>query len=300
MIKQEYLEQVRLLTSILPFIAEEKCFALKGGTAINLFYQNLPRLSVDIDLAYIYFDTRDEAYKNINNALERINSRLNKTGYKAFIRGSLEKKILCSNEKAAIKIEPNYTIRGMIEPPNTLSVCSRAEELFGYTECNVLSKTETYGGKICAALDRQHPRDLFDIYQLFEQKQFNDDIIKGFIVMLLSSPRPIYEILNPNILNQEKIFASEFQGMTDVDFTYKQHIETLKNLIDTVQSKIKSNNRDFLLDFAALTADLKETRIANIDKLPAIKWKVQNLEKLKSINPDKFKKEYQEIKKILD
>ena len=62
----------------------------------------------------------------------------------------------------------------------------------------------------------------------------------------------------------------------------------------------KSCYKDFLLDFAALTADLKETGIANIDKLPAIKWKVQNLEKLKSINPDKLKKEYQEIKKILD
>lgn len=300
MIRQEYLEQAGLLISILPFIAEEKCFALKGGTAINLFYQNLPRLSVDIDLAYIYFDTRDEAYKNINNALERINSRLNKTGCKAFIRGSLEKKILCVNEKAAVKIEPNYTIRGCAEPPNTLALCSRAEELFGYTECNVLSKIETYGGKICAALDRQHPRDLFDVYQLFEHNQFNDDIIKGFIVMLLSSPRPVFEILNPNILNQEKVFASEFQGMTDFVFTYKQHIETLKNLIDTVQSKVKSNYKDFLLDFVSLTSDLKITGITNLDKLPAIKWKVQNLEKLNSINPDKFKKEYREIKKILD
>ena len=179
MIKQEYLNQVSLLVEVLPYIAHEKCFALKGGTAINMFYQNLPRLSVDIDLTYSEFCTRNEAYKNINDALDRINKNLNSVGYKSFIRGDSEKKILCSNEKSTIKIEPNYNARGCIVPPQELSICSRAEDLFGYVDCNVLSKAETYGGKISAALNRQHPRDLFDIYQLFEQNKLDDEIIKG-------------------------------------------------------------------------------------------------------------------------
>lgn len=300
MIKQEYLNQVNLLVEVLPYIAREKCFALKGGTAINMFYQNLPRLSVDIDLTYVEFYPRTEAYKNIDDALDRINKNLNSVGYKSFIRGKAEKKILCSNEKSIIKIEPNYNARGCIIQPQELSICSRAEDLFGYVDCNVLSEAETYGGKISAALNRQHPRDLFDIYQLFEQNKLKDKIIQGFVVMLLSAPRPIYELLNPNISDQENVFASEFLGMTDIKFTYKKHIETLKQLIDYIQHKIKTDYKDFLLDFVSLNINLRNVDIPNFDKLSAIKWKIQNLEKLKSINPDKFAKEYQELKKILD
>jgi predicted nucleotidyltransferase component of viral defense system len=60
--KREYENQVQLLVNCLPVISEYDCFALKGGTAINLFYRNLPRLSVDIDLAYIKFSDRKEAF----------------------------------------------------------------------------------------------------------------------------------------------------------------------------------------------------------------------------------------------
>lgn len=232
--------------------------------------------------------------------MNKINKNLNSAGYKSFIRGNAEKKILCSNDNAAIKIEPNYTVRGFIIQPQELSVCIMAEDLFGYAYCNVLSEAETYGGKISAALNRQHPRDLFDIYQLFEQNKLDDKIMQGFVVMLLSSPRPVYELLNPNILDQEKVFAAEFQGMTALEFTYKQHTETLKQLIDYVQNKVKSNYKDFLLDFVSLNIDLQKVEIPNIGKLPAIKWKIQNLEKLKSINSEKFAKEYQELKKLLD
>ena len=300
MIKQGYLNQVSLLIDVLPYIAREKCFALKGGTAINMFYQNLPRLSVDIDLTYIDFCPRTEAYKNIDEALDRINKNLNSVGYKSFIRGETEKKILCSNEKAIIKIEPNYNARGCIISPQELSICRKAEDLFGYVDCNVLSKAETYGGKIAAALNRQHPRDLFDIFQLFEQNKFDNKIMQGFVIMLLSSPRPVYELLNPNILNKENVFTTEFLGMTDMNFTYDQHTETLRQLIDYVQNKTKSDYKNFLLDFVSLNIDLKDVGIPNFNKLPAIKWKIQNLEKLKSLNPEKFTKEYQELKKILD
>lgn len=50
---EAYQKQVALLMRVLPFIAEEDCFALKGGTAINFFVRNMPRLSVDIDLTYL-------------------------------------------------------------------------------------------------------------------------------------------------------------------------------------------------------------------------------------------------------
>lgn len=196
---------------ILPYIAKEDCFSLKGGTAINLFYSNLPRLSVDIDLTYVHFDSRDVAYTKINDALERINNNLQSLGYKSFVRGDKEKKILCQdNNFATVKIEPNYTLRGCIKEPVNVSICDSAEEFFGYIDFPLLSKMETYGGKICAALDRQHPRDLFDIYQLVQNNGITDEIIKGFVVMLLSANRPLSEIIAPNILDRKSIFFCEF------------------------------------------------------------------------------------------
>lgn len=301
MINQQYLNQVKLLVKILPYIAKESCFALKGGTAINLFYSNLPRLSVDIDLTYIHFDSRDVAYTKINESLERINNNLQELGYKSFIRGDKEKKIICQdNNFATVKIEPNYTLRGCIKEPNIISICDSAEEFFGYIDFPVLSKSEVYGGKICAALDRQHPRDLFDIYQLIQNDAITEDIIKGFVVMLLSANRPLYEIIAPNILDSESVFYSEFQGMSDTDFTYEQHIETLKYLIKMVQGYIRENYKNQLLDFVALNADFASFNIQNLEKFPAVKWKLQNLKKLREINLDKFKQEYHSLKKILD
>ncbi len=67
-----YYRQVRLVVRLLPIIAKEPCFALKGGTAINLFVRELPRLSVDIDLVYLPLDDRETALKNIRAALSRI------------------------------------------------------------------------------------------------------------------------------------------------------------------------------------------------------------------------------------
>ena len=63
-----YRRQVQLLVRTLPLVAQEECFALKGGTAINLFYRNLPRLSVDIDLAYLPLADRAQSLAEIDAA----------------------------------------------------------------------------------------------------------------------------------------------------------------------------------------------------------------------------------------
>lgn len=290
-----------MLVKILPFIAKETCFAIKGGTAINLFYRDLPRLSVDIDLTYINFDPRQYAYNNINSAMESINNNLIKLGYKSLLTGNEEKKIICTDNYnyVSVKIEPNYTLRGCIQEPRVIPVCGNVEEKFGYTENLILSKPETYGGKICAALDRQHPRDLFDIYQMINNNELSNDVVTGFIVMLLSAPRPLYEIINPNILDRVNIYNSEFQGMTDVDFTYEQHVETLKYLIDFLQKRLKDDYKEVLLDFVSLSLELKNLCIPNVENLPAIQWKIKNLQRLKDINSEKFNKEYIELKNIL-
>lgn len=293
---EKYLNQVNLVVSTLQHVSKEDCFALKGGTAINLFYNNLSRLSVDIDLTYLGFEVRDDAYKNINLALERIAKSLNTTGYKATIQGNnIEKKIICSNSEATIKIEPNYIIRGYVHKPEIMITCEAVEDQFGFAEIQIISKPELYGGKICAALDRQHPRDLFDINEYFIKNDFDYELTKGFIAMLLSHDKPLHEILKPNIKDQTEIFEKQFIGMTDSDFTYQNHIETLTRLIKSVRNNIWQY-KDLLLDFVSLKVNLEDFNIPNLDKLPAIKWKIYNLKKLQSSNLEKFKEQYMLLK----
>ena len=69
MINTIYYNQAELLLRILPLIYRQREFALKGGTAINFFFRNLPRLSVDIDLVYLPIEDRATTLQNISNLL---------------------------------------------------------------------------------------------------------------------------------------------------------------------------------------------------------------------------------------
>lgn len=161
-----YLEQARHVVEVLPLVVREAQFALKGGTAINLFESDLPRLSVDIDLTFLPVTDRQTAIREINAALSRIRRDVARAGIEArFSGGEDSRKILCSRGTAVIKIEPNFILRGTVFPARTMETTPRAEELLGYCRMQVLSRDELYGGKFCAALDRQHPRDLFDVAQ---------------------------------------------------------------------------------------------------------------------------------------
>lgn len=173
-----FYKQVQLLARVLPLIDTEKCFALKGGTAINLFYRELPRLSVDIDLLYLPFDKRKEALENIRSALSRLSLRIKKAipGIQVFNTheyGNSLRLILQLNE-IRIKVELSPVIRGTVFPEIRMQVCETVENEFGYAELQVASFPDLFAGKICAALDRQHPRDLFDIKLMLDNEGFTD------------------------------------------------------------------------------------------------------------------------------
>ncbi|WP_202409492.1 nucleotidyl transferase AbiEii/AbiGii toxin family protein [Hufsiella arboris] len=185
--KEEYEQQVRLLVSILPIIDKEKIFALKGGTAINLFYRPFPRLSVDIDLLYLPMDDRETAWQNIKEAFVRIAGGIKKVMPAAKIQNTTLQqedslRIIVSLGDVRIKIELSPVIRGTVFAPQRMSVREEVEKDFGYTEILVASHADLYAGKICAALDRQHPRDLFDVKQLYENEGLTDDLRKTVIV----------------------------------------------------------------------------------------------------------------------
>lgn len=206
---------------MLPEVAKEDCFALHGGTAINLFVREMPRLSVDIDLTYVPIEDRQTSLENISTALIRIKGNVERAIPTALIiHQSADSKLQISNQGAQIKIEVNSINRGVLNTPEKRILCDRAQEEFdAFCEVPVVPFSQLYGGKICAALDRQHPRDLFDVKLLLENEGLTEEIKPGLILTILSSKRPIHELLNPNILDQKAAIVNQFDGMTE-PFSY--------------------------------------------------------------------------------
>lgn len=286
------------MLNVIPEIAKEECFALHGGTAINLFVRNMPRLSVDIDLTYIPIEDRITSLNNINSALERIKLRVEKFIPDIHITHKQdEAKLLISLHNVFVKLEVNTIKRGVLSTPETMNLCSKAQNDFDVSaSIKVVSNGELFGGKICAALDRQHPRDLFDIKYLLENEGYTDEIKKGFFFALLGGSKPIHEILFPNFHDQQIAMEFQFSGMTQESFTYSDFEAIRLNLIKTVHSNLTEKDKSFLLSINNLTP---EWSLYNFERFPAILWKLQNLQNLKETNPDKFQQQCELLKNKL-
>lgn len=275
-----YKNQVALLLQVLPEVAKEKCFALHGGTAINLFIRDMPRLSVDIDLTYIPIEDRDKSLQKIIAALDNIKVNLEKILPDAEI--TLKKEVLklqITTAKAQIKLEVNQINRGILDELVELPLCDKAQEEYdAFCTISVVSMGQLYGGKICAALDRQHPRDLFDVRDLLNNEGFTNDIKKGFILLLLSSNRPLNEMLQPNLIDQREAMVNQFDGMSSEPFTYEDFEKTRATLIDTIQQSLVAKDKEFLISFSNLTPDWS---IYDFERFPAVQWKLQNLKNLR-------------------
>jgi predicted nucleotidyltransferase component of viral defense system len=276
-IAESYRKQVELLLHVLPYVAEVECFVLKGGTAINLFHEKMPRLSVDIDLTYVPMEDRKTAMAGITAGLDRIKEALAKSGRAiettiAPQSDGQESKLLCRSADAQIKVEVNTTIRGCLQPPENKPVVRAVQEEFGlFAAINVVARGELYSGKICAALDRQHPRDLFDVHQLFEKGEITEDIKLGFIAMLAGHNRPVHEMLNPNYQDQRQLFESQFQGMTLVPFTYDDFEVTRERLISEINAALSEEDRQFLMGLTAGEPDWSLCPIAGLEHMSPIK-----------------------------
>lgn len=295
MINQSYINQADLLLQVIPHIATEKTLALKGGTAINLFLRNMPRLSVDIDLTYLPFDTRETALANISYSLGRIRERITKsntgTTVNSYIIEGNDAKLFVQSQNAQIKVEVNTTTRGHIQPVRLLQVNDKVQERFKkFAAIQVISDAELYGGKICAALDRQHPRDLFDVYLLFKESGITEDIKNGFISALLSHMRTMQEVLHPHFLDQRSAFEKQFAGMSAIPFTYDDFEATRERLVLEVNSSLSEKDRSFLLSFKNGTPDWDLLTIPRLREMPAVQWKLKNIENLMKSNSEKHQK----------
>ncbi|MBL7872075.1 MAG: nucleotidyl transferase AbiEii/AbiGii toxin family protein [Cyclobacteriaceae bacterium] len=296
MIRPHYHAQVNLLLTLLPQVAKEESFALKGGTAINLFGRDMPRLSVDIDLTYVNWqDDRTTALRNISEALSRIEGRLKATipgiAVTRVPRGQGEDvKLNCQTPQATVKIEVNTTTRGTIFPVRLMPVSEAVQNEFQkFAAIQVVSQGELFGGKICAALDRQHPRDFFDVYHLFLNEGITEEIKLGFITFLISHARPMSELIKPHYLDQRAAFENQFTGMTATPFFYRTFEAVRERLLVEVNDLLTVDDRKFLLSFKKGTPQWNLVPIENLQRLPAVKWKLLNIQTLISTNPIKHK-----------
>ena len=300
----KYQDQVRLLLDILPEVAKEDCFAMHGGTALNLFMRDMPRLSVDIDLTYLPIQDRDVTLAHIERALRSIRDRI-KAKFPAIrvtkpFENPGQAKLFCSRLGVQIKVEVNTTMRGALDEPVLLTLCNRAQEAFDrFAEMRIMPQGQLYGGKICAALDRQHPRDLFDVKYMLEHYGFSDEIKRGFLLCLLSGDRPIHEIIRPTPINQRDTMANHFVGMTEEPFSYDQFEETRRTLIENINVGLTKGDRSFLISFKEGEPSWAEFGYAEFEKFPALQWKLRNIRKLKESNPAKHAEQLAALKERL-
>lgn len=293
-----YTKQVKLLLDVLPEVAKETCFAMHGGTAINLFVRDMPRLSVDIDLTYIEIAERNESLAGINAALIRIKERIE--GLRPSIRIQHKEnicKLQLDERGVMIKVEVNMVGRGLIGEATKGQLCEAAQEQFDvFCAMPIVPLGQLYGGKFCAAMDRQHPRDLFDVKLLLENEGFTDDIKRGFIFGLVGSNRPSHEMLNPNLLDQRMAFENQFEGMSAIEFGYDEYETTRLQLIETIQSGLNEDDKAFLLSFNRLEPDWS---IYDFQEFPSVKWKLLNLEKFKAENSETYQQQLSKLEMFL-
>jgi len=283
-----FFKQADLVVQLIPFVNAETCFALKGGTAINFFVRNFPRLSVDIDLVYVPVEDRETTLRGINAALQRMADRIRRsmptaqvTERKLSSQNLVVKLIVRVPNVGEVKIEPNTVLRGVVHPTTELTLVSRAVEVFGRSAAiRTLSLAELYGGKLCAALDRQHPRDLFDVHGLFQAEGITDEIRRAFVIFLASHDRPMSELLNPNRQNMQQVFADQFEGMT-LDPVPLAALEIARErLIEKINRDLTNAEREFLLSMKQLAPRWDLLGIPGLERLPGLQWKLHNLRKM--------------------
>ena len=300
---QVYLDTARLLTQVAPLVFADNVFALKGGTAINLFVRDMPRLSVDLDLVFTdHRLERDDALARINEAIRSAVDRLGKRGFQthaATVADAGETKLFVRRDKLEVKVEVNFVLRGTVHPVRSASLTPRAKEaLLADLELPVVSVEDLYGGKLVAALDRQHPRDLFDVMQLFLHEGITPAIRRSFVVYLASHNRPIHEVLSPTLRDISGEYDA-FRGMTAGPVELEALLQARKRMVAELQSSLDAREREFLLSLACNEPNWNLLGIDHLEQLPGMRWKLANLERLAKSNPRKFKAQARELERVL-
>ncbi|MDY6946661.1 MAG: nucleotidyl transferase AbiEii/AbiGii toxin family protein [Pseudomonadota bacterium] len=300
-----YLETARVLVQVAPIVFQRGEFALKGGTAINFFLRDMPRLSVDLDLVLPdHTLSREQALLRIRGALEESAAKLRAQGFNVKLASTdqaTETKIFARRGGIEIKVEVNLVLRGVVHPVTSRSLVPRAQDtLRAEIEVPVASLEDVYAGKLVAAMDRQHPRDLYDVMQLYEHEGITPAIRHAFVIYLASHHRPIHEVLAPAQRDLSLDYHRAFSGMTAEVIALEQLQEVRERMISDLQRGLDEDEREFLLSLANAAPEWDRLDIAHAAELPALRWKLRNLEQLSRQNPKKFQAQIRSLEALLE
>jgi predicted nucleotidyltransferase component of viral defense system len=288
-----YADTVRLLLTVAPEVFANDIFAMKGGTAINLFVQDMPRLSVDIDVVFLPRQMPlDEAVAAIDAELAAISRRVASLGLRARrLRGAdvADTKLIVENDTSQVKIEVNTVFRGTVLPIERMPLNARSGDLFGVEfDAPILARDELYAGKLVAALDRQHPRDIFDVWQLYESGGLTDAMVECFVIYLAGHNRPLHEVLFGNDKDIATEYERAFVGMTEVPCSLDTLLAARARLRHELPRRLTARHRQFLSGLVRAEPDWSLMQYPHAAELPALRWKIANLETFRKRRPENF------------
>lgn len=298
---QAYVDTVRLLLAVAPQVFASGRLGLKGGTALNLFIQDMPRLSVDIDVVFLdHTLPRDEATAAIGDELARVKAMLESMKLAVAMpanRDGEEVKLVVSDAGSQVKIEVNQVFRGTVLPTESRELVAAAQDLFTTTTTlPVLAAPELYGSKLVAAFDRQHPRDWFDVLQLVQRDGLTLDVAECFVAYLAGHNRPVHEVLFPTFKPLQSVYDTEFIGMTREEIPLAELEKTRSDTLAALPKLLTAKQREFLLSLVRAEPRWELMPFKQLPDLPAVRWKLQNLEKLKARNERKFADQHEQLK----
>lgn len=298
-----YIDTVRLLLEIAPEVFRADCFAMKGGTALNLFVQDMPRLSVDIDVVYVsHRASREEALAEIGRELATLRQRLRERGIDVGEARTVgeETKLFARRGGHEVKIEVNHVFRGTLLPTERRALAPTASSLFT-TSVSVptLAMAELYGSKLVAAMDRQHPRDFFDVHGMYNQFGLRPDIVECFVGYLAGHNRPVHEVLFSRDIDLAPAYENEFDGMARETSTLANLQATRARLRHDLSAGLTDTHRIFLLGLVKGEPAWDLMSCRHLAELPAVQWKLRNLTRLKETNPTKFRLQTDELQRGL-
>jgi len=281
----EYQQAVQLLLRVIPSVFTSEVFALKGGTAINLFLSPLVRLSVDLDVVFLPLGLgREEALRAIASELEAVEQRVAKQGLLTRVPGRAsgeDTQLLVSDGQTTIKIEVNHVFRGSILEPHQARLDPSSQQAFAVdVGARLLAAPEVYAGKAVAALDRQHPRDLFDIWARSQGGAWTRDELDLVAVYVAAHSRPPHEIFAGRDKPLASLYSSALQGMVLGALPSVTELETARSVLRrSILRNLSPGARTFLTSFFRLSTEWDALPFPGLNRLPALQWKLRNLER---------------------
>lgn len=301
---RRYTDRVQLLVDILPTLVREPEFALKGGTAINLFEHDLPRLSMDIDLTWLPARDFDTDARDIAAALERLAQALSAPPLRLQVRSSTAgdarttTRLIASRGRARVQIETTPVMRGAVHPVRRKDVQPGVERHFGSASVQLLDFADLYAGKLAAALSRQHPRDLFDVARLLDRDGVDERLWRTFLVYLTCSPKPAAEMLAPGEPRDfAAVFASQFRGMSAEATSVDTLLDARSRLLARISELLDAPSCAFLESVEHEAPDFDLIGLPQAAALPGVRRKLQNLARRA---PAKREADHQQLTETLD